>query len=129
GALAKGALKDALYDAAAAGWLVPWLAASSFATALLMLRVFSLARGQRPAPGQAVPAVHPAWWLLVALAATVPWLQAASGGMAKLPALADAWDALWPAALALAVSLAWQMARREAGRRQRRSAWPAIPEG
>src|SRR5690606_10364680 len=77
GELAKSTLKNALHEATAANWTVPLLTLSSFATALLMLRVLRLAQSLHPGRDSRVPRMHPAWWLLVALAATVPWAQAA----------------------------------------------------
>ena len=122
GELAKTALKNALHDAPAGSWMVPLLSLSSFATALLMLRVLRLAQGLHPGSEERAPPVHPAWWLLVALAAAVPWAQAAADGIAKWPGLAGAWSSSWPAAAALAVAVAWVRSGRP-GHRIR------IPEG
>ncbi|HUG25650.1 complex I subunit 5 family protein [Piscinibacter sp.] len=121
GELAKSALKEALVGSAFGAWAVPLLATSSFATALLMLRVFSLARS--PQDGKdAVPPVHPAWCLLVIAASVMPWLQAGLDGIARVPDASHAWDATWPAVLALAAAWVW--------RRFGAAAWmPAIPEG
>jgi formate hydrogenlyase subunit 3/multisubunit Na+/H+ antiporter MnhD subunit len=107
GELAKAALKNALHEAPAGSWTVPLLSLSSFATALLMLRVWRLAQSLQAHHARPAPPVHPAWWLLVVLAATVPWALAAADGIAKWPGLTGAWSSSWPAAAALAVTLAW----------------------
>jgi formate hydrogenlyase subunit 3/multisubunit Na+/H+ antiporter MnhD subunit len=106
GELAKAALKHALEDSAVAGWAASWLVLSSLLTALLMLHVFDVAR--RTPPHGAPPPVHPAWCVSVLLGATVPWLQAARDGLARWPGVADAASALWPAALAVVLALAWR---------------------
>ena len=122
GELAKSALKEALAGSALGAWSGPLLAASSFATALLMLRVFRLARGTADGKGGAVPPVHPAWCLLVIAASVAPWLQAALDGIARVPDVSHACDATWPAVLALGVAWTWH--------RLGGAAWmPAIPEG
>jgi formate hydrogenlyase subunit 3/multisubunit Na+/H+ antiporter MnhD subunit len=113
GSLAKGGLKSLLEAAPAAGWVLPWLAWSSLATMLLMLRVLALVARERDAPEQATGpaprAVHPAWVLLVLAAVTVPWVFAASGDRAtdlvKWPGLADGWAATWPPVAALVLTL------------------------
>lgn len=118
GDLAKGALKAAQAGAGLpqAGLFALLLSLSSLATALLMLRVFALAR--RDAVAKAP--VHPAWPLLVAAGAVVPWWHAAAHGLAKLPDAAGLWAAAWPLLAAGALAWAWQRAG---------SRLPALPEG
>jgi len=123
GDLAKGLLKDALYGGPMAAWAVPMITLGSLATALLMLRVFSLVRsGYAGEPGAKPPPLHPAWSLLVVLGFVVPWLQAGVDGVARVPDAPAVWAALWPPLLALALALAWQRLGRPSPR------W-RVPEG
>lgn len=106
GALAKDALKPALGATPLGDAATVWLALSSLATALLMLRVFHLAR---TAPADARrPPLHPAWPLLVLAGVALPWWQAWSAGSVKAPALDTVFASLWPALLAVALFLAWR---------------------
>jgi len=106
GMLAKTGIKTSFAGAGLGpNWLLA-LSLSSAATALLMWRVWTLAREDR----QCVPA-HPAWVLLVLAGLVVPWLWAS--GLGLPPNLIDAlWPATWPLILAAAlIALKGQMAR------------------
>jgi formate hydrogenlyase subunit 3/multisubunit Na+/H+ antiporter MnhD subunit len=115
GSLAKSAV-GAGFEAGGLGGLEILLTLSSLATALLMLRVFHLARrdAERDQP------LAPAWAALTALGLVAPWFWAASHGLAYVPGLAGLWDGFWP--LLAAGGIAWFWLRR--GRRG-----PALPEG
>jgi formate hydrogenlyase subunit 3/multisubunit Na+/H+ antiporter MnhD subunit len=119
GALAKGALKSAL---APAGWeAFAWLLSiGSLLTALLMLHAWRLARADRGGAQGPAP-IHPAWPLAVLAGIAVPWAWAGAAGLPLSP-LAGAWDALWPALLALALFLAAARWRGDRGRLR-------VPEG
>ncbi|WP_157268180.1 complex I subunit 5 family protein [Azohydromonas aeria] len=120
GALAKDALKSALGATPLGDAAVLWLALSSLATALLMLRVFHLARAAPADAGR--PALHSAWPLLVLAGVVLPWWLAWRAGSAKAPDLEATFASLWPALLALALFLAWQRLGAPGPRR-------SLPEG
>lgn len=119
GALAKSALKDALYDSGLA-WMALPLALGSTATLLLMLHAFRLARRERDPE---VP-LHPAWALAVLAGALVPWGWALAHGLAGLPGPTALWDGLWPLLLGVLLWLAWRQLPGAAARRR-----PRLPEG
>ncbi len=103
GALAKEALKSAL---AAAGWSAAapiLLGVASLLTGLLLLHAWRLARAERPPAGATPQPLHPAWPLAVLAGLIVPWAWALHTGIALRP-WSGWFDALWPAALALALS-------------------------
>lgn len=116
GELAKQALKGSLAESALGAGAALVLGLASVATALLMLRVGSLALDQRDVR---VP-VHPAWPLLVLAGLALPWWHVATTTGATLPELATLRDALWPPAAAVALAWAW-----------RHAGWPAphLPAG
>jgi formate hydrogenlyase subunit 3/multisubunit Na+/H+ antiporter MnhD subunit len=76
------------------------LTLTSAATALLMVRVWRLARETRD-PG---PALHPAWALATAAALTLPWAYAARAGLLVSPSPSGLWAATWPLIVAAAVA-------------------------
>jgi formate hydrogenlyase subunit 3/multisubunit Na+/H+ antiporter MnhD subunit len=117
GYLAKDALKQGFGVSALPPSIALVVALTSTATALLMWKAFRLARQQAE---RAIP-MHPAWPLLVAAAAVLPWAYALSQGLVALPGPAKLVDALWPLLLA---AVLWYAHRRLLGGRSLR-----LPEG
>jgi len=103
GGLAKGMAKDGLTMASLPDWTLTAFSLSSITTAWLLWHLFD--RLQQSA-GEA--RAHPAWIALTVLATTVPWLWAASEGLASWPTLTSWWDGIWPLLLASAIALSWK---------------------
>lgn len=99
GFVAKEALKPSLALAELAPVLSLVLSLTSTATALLLWKAFGLAR---QLDARDVP-LHPAWPLLVAAAALVPWGYAAAAGLVDVPTPEKLWAATWPLALAAVI--------------------------
>lgn len=102
GALAKGGLKSALYDAGPGLPPIVWLSLGSVATACVLWRALSLARA-----GEAdAPRPHASWPALVVAAVVVPWLWASRHDLVQLPSTAVLIEGFWPLAAALVAVLA-----------------------
>lgn len=119
GALAKSALKDALY-ASEAGWMSLPLALGSAATLLLMIKAFRLARRERAADTP----LHPAWLLAVITGLVVPWAWAQIHGLGAPWSAAALWDGIWPLLLAALLWWTWRWLPGASARRRLE-----LPEG
>jgi formate hydrogenlyase subunit 3/multisubunit Na+/H+ antiporter MnhD subunit len=108
GYLAKYWLKSGLGSAGAATGLDLALSLTSAATALLMWRVWRLARAQREG-GEAAQAP---WLVLTAASLTVPWAWAAANDLFVAPSPGGTWTAVWPLLLAVALAVAGAALRR-----------------
>ncbi|MCC5886029.1 MAG: hypothetical protein JJT88_06295, partial [Gammaproteobacteria bacterium] len=102
GGLAKGLAKEGLALAALPDWIQAAFGLSSITTTLLL---WHLLHRLHQDGGEA--RAHPAWVALTLIALPVPWLWAASQGLASAPSLAAVWDGLWPLLLASAIALSW----------------------
>lgn len=102
GALAKAALKDALYGAGVQAWALG-LSLSSVLTALLLVHAWRLARRH-----DGREAVHPAWAAAAIAGLLLPWLWAWSVQLLPPVTWAGLWDGVWPLGLALAIDAGWR---------------------
>lgn len=101
GAVVKSALSAVLGTPFAGAALL--LSTSSIATALLMLRLLSLAsRDVEP------QRLAPAWIALAVLGLVVPWSWAVSHGLTATPSLGALLDASWPLLVAAGIAAVWR---------------------
>jgi len=99
GFVAKGWLKSGAQQALPEGLWVLLISLSSTASALIMWRVWLLAKNLKD---DAAP-LRPEWFILTLLALTLPWIWAYEQDLLYSLTLVSAWSATWPVLLALTV--------------------------
>ncbi len=116
GFLAKNWLKQGVADIAGASLVYHLLTLTSVMTAMLLWKAWRLARDSDQPAGP----IHPAWPIMVLLAALAPWTWAILTGLELSPDPAGLWNSTWPLLLAaglVAIHARWLRFR------------PNIPEG
>lgn len=120
GGLAKILAKEGLSMASLPDWALTAFGLTSITTAGLLWHLYARLRQNAGATR-----VHPAWVGLTLLGMALPWLWAASEGMASWPGLGSWWDGLWPLLLAGAIALAW---KRLGWPKPEFSGWQRLPQ-